>query len=136
MPQNRKGPTSSRKPILLPREGRWDCLSGSHKRKMAKAVPCMKRERFQYTKNPFVTLQSAQCLITLYVFFFFHVFFLCQELYLAVSLRNWRTFKSLDGLGDPYLSFSSLDTKSRSLSFFNNCKLRFLGTCVSTCKNR
>ena len=42
-PKIGKGPTSSEKPILLPCEGRCDCLRGSHKRKMAEVVLCVKR---------------------------------------------------------------------------------------------
>ena len=41
----------------------------------------------------------------------------------------------MDGLGDPYLSFNSLDIRSRSLSIFSNRRLKFLGTYVSTYNN-
>ena len=42
----------------------------------------------------------------------------------------------MDGLGDPYLSFNSLDIRSRSLSIFSNRRLKFLGTYVSTYNNK
>ena len=48
------------------------------------------------------------------------------------TFRNWRIFKSLGGLGDPYLSFNSLDTRNRSFSFLSNRRLRSFSSCINT----
>ena len=47
-----------------------------------------------------------------------------------------RELSTLDGLGDPCLSFNNLDIGNRFHNYLNNYRLKILSTYVSTCKSR